>query len=212
MFTGLIEEIGKVVQIRREGQKTALTIQADRVLADAKQGDSIAINGVCLTAAELTKNTFRADVMQETLARSSLGALQIGSPVNLERAMAAGGRFAGHIVTGHIDGLGHIRSIRNDGSAIWYEIAAEEKLLRYIVEKGSVALDGISLTVARVEKDRFFVSTIPHTRENTILPTKRVGSPINIECDVIGKYVERLLAQRGGSTGITKDFLAQYGF
>ena len=126
MFTGLIEEIGKVVQIRREGQKTALTIQADRVLADAKQGDSIAVNGVCLTAAELTKNTFRADVMQETLARSSLGALQIGSPVNLERAMAAGGRFAGHIVTGHIDGLGHIRSIRNDGSAIWYEIAADD--------------------------------------------------------------------------------------
>ena len=220
MFTGIVEEVGRVAGIERAARSARLALEARTVLEDAHLGDSIAVNGVCLTVVELGPSSFSVDVMHETLERSSLGALRIGSEVNLERAMPMNGRFGGHIVSGHIDGTGTVREIRRDGNAVWYTIAASPRLLRYIVEKGSVALDGISLTVARVDAASFAVSTIPHTNDVTTLPRKRVGDVVNIENDVIGKYVERLMRPADGADapdppgqgGITLDFLAENGF
>ena len=173
------------------------------------------MNGVCLTAASRDEEGFTADVMHETLDRSSLGMLVPGNPVNLERAMAAGGRFGGHIVSGHIDGTGTIAALRQDGNAVWYTVQTAPSVLCYVVEKGSIAIDGISLTVASVEADRFSVSVIPHTAAVTILGQKRLGDAVNLETDVIGKYVEKLLRFReetspGGR--ITLDFLTRNGF
>ncbi len=214
MFTGIIEETGIVKTVNRSGASSFIEIQAKKVLEDVSIGDSIAVNGVCLTVTHFGGGVFRADVMNETLSRSSLGSLTSGSPVNLERAMAANGRFGGHIVSGHIDGTGTVSDIRNDGIAIWYTIAAPPGLLRYIVEKGSIAVDGISLTVARVTDISFSVSVIPHTAAQTILGTKKKGDIVNLENDIIGKYVEKLMkpaeAQKAG--GITMDFLAKNGF
>lgn len=197
MFTGIVEETGRVVAMRKGGTSTTIEVAASTVLKNTKVGDSIATNGVCLTVISLTPSTYTADVMNETLRRSSLGELHAGDIVNLERAMAADGRFGGHIVSGHIDGCGTVQRIEADGNAVWYTIGAGPNLMRYIVEKGSVALDGISLTVAQVASSSFKVSVIPHTREVTSLRDKRSGSKINIECDIIGKYVEKLL---GGCT------------
>ena len=168
MFTGIIEEIGKISNIKRGARSAILSIQASKVLEDAHLGDSIAVNGVCLTVTTLNGDVFTADVMNETLSRSSLGSLRAGSPVNLERAMAAGGRFGGHIVSGHIDGTGRIASVTRDDNAVWFRIMADKKLLRYIVEKGSIAIDGISLTVAKTDSESFSVSIIPHTIGQTI--------------------------------------------
>ena len=193
MFTGIVEEIGTIRSIRRGAHSSALTIGADVVLGDLKVGDSVAVNGVCLTATALLDGAFTADVMHETLDRSSLGALSPGSHVNLERAMAADSRFGGHIVSGHIDGTGTILSLRRDDNAVWYTVSASLSLLRYIVEKGSITIDGISLTVARVETDRFSISAIPHTVAVTILSEKQPGDTVNLETDIIGKYVEKLL-------------------
>lgn len=215
MFTGIIEEIGTVKTVQRSGNNSFIRIQAQKVLEDVNIGDSIAVNGVCLTVTFFDSTVFQADVMNETLNRSSLGELTTGSPVNLERAMSANGRFGGHIVSGHIDGTGVISDIRNDGIAVWYTVSADTSLLRYVVEKGSIAIDGISLTVAKVTENNFSVSVIPHTAEVTILSTKKKGSIVNLETDIIGKYVEKLFRQENiteKKSGITLDFLAKNGF
>lgn len=197
MFTGIVEEVGTIASIRKGAHSCVLTVRAQAVLEDVHVGDSIATNGVCLTVTSFSGNTFSADVMHETLNRSSLGKLRVGSPVNLERAMAADGRFGGHIVSGHIDGVGTIASITEDDNAVWYAIKAPADIVRLIVEKGSIAIDGISLTVASVSADKFSVSIIPHTRAQTNLASKRVGDIVNLENDCIGKYIERLLGESG---------------
>lgn len=211
MFTGIIEEIGTVRRIEHGAKGARLTIQAKTVLEDTRIGDSIATNGVCLTVVSMTGDSFSADVMAESLRRSSLGTLQGGSPVNLERAMAANGRFGGHIVSGHIDGTGTIASQKREDNAVWVKIKTPAPLLRYIVEKGSIAIDGVSLTVAAVTDTDFSVSIIPHTGAQTILLGKKPGDPVNLECDVIGKYVERLTAPHK-TGGISTNFLAENGF
>ena len=215
MFTGIVEEMGQVEGIQRGRQSAILTIRAKTVLEGTKIGDSIAVNGVCLTVTTLTPDRFTADVMHETLDRSSLAQLKRGSAVNLERAMAADGRFGGHIVAGHIDGTGRVAEVQKDDNAIWYTIQAAPQVLRYIVEKGSIAVDGISLTVARVEDDRFAISAIPHTVAQTVLRDRKEGDLVNLETDIIGKYVEKLLKpapEARASGGITLDFLARNGF
>lgn len=214
MFTGIIEEVGTVRQIRRGRHSAVVTVQARTVLEDTKIGDSIAVNGVCLTVTQLFSDRFSADVMHETLARSALAGLTAGTAVNLERAMAANGRFGGHMVAGHVDGIGRISHIRRDDTAVWYTILAAPAILRYVVEKGSVAVDGISLTVAAVDRESFSVSAIPHTVSRTSLHDRREGDPVNLEADVIGKYIEKLLrpAPEEKRSSITREMLSQYGF
>ena len=212
MFTGIIEEVGSVTDIQRSGNKSFVRIKANIILEDIKLGDSIAVNGVCLTVTNYDSTSFQADVMNETLNRSSLGSLRRGSPVDLERAMAAGGRFGGHIVSGHIDGTGSIIEIKNDGIAVWLSISAKQEILRYIVEKGSVTLDGISLTVAKVLDNSFSVSIIPHTASQTVLGTKKVGDIVNIENDIIAKYVEKLLKPGSTKEEVSMELLAKNGF
>ena len=217
MFTGIIEEIGIIQAVHHGPASSLLTIRAEKVLEDVKDGDSIAVNGVCLTVTSHGSSYFTADVMHETLNRSSLGNLRQGSPVNLERAMAAGGRFGGHIVSGHIDGTGTIAAIRQDDIAVWYTISASPSILRYIIEKGSIAIDGISLTVATVTDIDFSVSIIPHTAAQTTLSRRKSGDIVNLENDVIGKYVEKLLqpavtTPKTEASSITMDFIEKYGF
>ncbi len=215
MFTGIVEEIGTVRTVQRTGNSSFIEIQAKTVLEDVHDGDSIAVNGVCLTVTSFTGDSFRADVMNETLSRSSLGGLKSGSPVDLERAMAAGGRFGGHIVSGHIDGTGTITDIKKDGIAHWYTVSAPPEIMRYIVEKGSIAIDGISLTVAKVTDNSFSVSIIPHTAEKTVLSYKKAGDIVNLENDIVGKYIEKLMQPAEApkqESGITLDFLAKNGF
>ena len=217
MFTGIIEEVGAVKQITHGQHSEVLNIQARTVLENTKIGDSIAVNGICLTVTRLFADSFSADVMHETLNRSSLAGLMVGSRVNLERAMAADGRFGGHIVSGHIDGTGVIRSLVREENAIWVSIGTSPQILHLIVEKGSICIDGISLTVAKVEEEGFQVSVIPHTGEETTLLEKVPGDPVNLENDVIGKYVERLLGlgkseEEKKESGITMEFLQEFGF
>jgi riboflavin synthase len=215
MFTGLIEEVGQIQGIRRGQRSCVLTIGCRSVLEDAKIGDSIAVNGVCLTVTSLGGSYYTADVMSETMNRSSLGQLSTGAKVNLERAMPANGRFGGHIVSGHIDGTGVIRAVEPDDNAVWYTIGAKPEQLRYIVEKGSITIDGISLTVAYVDETCFKVSVIPHTQQVTALHDRGVGDIVNLECDVIGKYVEKLMmpvAEKKPESRITEAFLREYGF
>lgn len=213
MFTGMIEEIGTVRDIRKRNQSVSLTISADTIMQDLRAGDSIAVNGICLTAKAFTNGGFTADVMHETLERTSLADLKILSRVNLERAMQMNGRFGGHIVTGHIDGTGTITDIKKDGIAIFYTISTKQKILNYIIEKGSVAVDGISLTVARVSNRDFSVSVIPHTAENTTLAARKVRETVNLENDCIGKYIEKLACCKNGrQSGITRAFLAESGY
>lgn len=218
MFTGIIETVGTVKRIARGARSASLEIEAPQILDDVEVGDSIATNGVCLTATSVTARTFTADVMHETLERSSLGTLTAGSRVNLERAMAANGRFGGHFVSGHIDATGTIARIERDDTAVWYTIDAGPDVLRYVVEKGSVAIDGISLTVARVTETSLSVSTIPHTNQQTTLPERACGDVVNLECDVIAKYTEKLLGlapatgTAGQGSAITMEFLAKNGF
>lgn len=192
MFTGIVEECGTVLGVLKNGVSGSVQIQASTVLEGTKTGDSIAVNGVCLTVTKLTKSSFTADVMAETFRRTNLGNLGKNSRVNLERAMAANGRFGGHIVSGHIDGTGIISRIKEEGNAVWIYISAPQSILNLIVEKGSVAVDGISLTVAAVSDKEFAVSVIPHTRENTALSGKKTGAVVNLENDIIGKYVQKL--------------------
>ncbi len=213
MFTGIVEEIGRVQSIQRGAKSAILTLDAKTVLEDVHLGDSIAVCGVCLTVTSFSKTSFSVDVMHETLNRSSLARLNTGSRVNLERAMPANGRFGGHIVSGHIDGTGTVESIRQDDNAVWYRIRTKPALLRYIVEKGSICIDGISLTVATVSQSDFSVSIIPHTRSVTTLGERRKGDTVNLECDCIGKYVEKLLQKPQSPTGgITKEMLASFAY
>lgn len=220
MFTGIVEELGTIYSIKRGASSAAIEISADLIFGDLKIGDSVAVNGICLTATSvnLKKKTWTADVMHETLNRSSLGLLNSGDKVNLERAMAANGRFGGHIVSGHIDGTGHIISMKPDDNAVLISISAAPEILRLIVEKGSITIDGISLTVTEVTETHFSVSIIPHTMKETVLGFKKPGDKVNLENDVIGKYVERLLGAPKATTtqkkssGLTLEFLAEHGF
>lgn len=215
MFTGIIEEVGKVVSIKKGAKSSILTIQGRKIFEDLKIGDSVAVNGVCLTVTSYSKNIFIADVMNETLIRSSLGDLSDGSLVNLERAMAANGRFGGHIVSGHIDGTGRIIKVQRDDNAVWYTITTSDNLMKYIVEKGSIAIDGISLTVAKVDCKSFSVSIIPHTAKETVLSHRSVGDNVNLENDIIGKYVDKLINlgdKKKIESNITKEFLMKNGY
>ena len=216
MFTGLVEEVGTIQNVRRGARSCVLTIGCKKVLEGSQIGDSIAVNGICLTVTALGKDFFTADIMAETVRRSSLKNATSGDFVNLERAMAADGRFGGHIVSGHVDGTGTILSMKREENAVWVTISAAPSIMKFIVEKGSVCLDGISLTVAAVGESDFKVSVIPHTGEETTLLKKKSGNTINIENDIIGKYVDRLLNFKDSSPseggGITMDFLRKYDF
>lgn len=203
MFTGIIEEIGEIVSIRPGVKSAKLAIRGKKVTKGSQIGDSIAVNGVCLTATTINGDVFTADVMAESMRRTALGSLKAGDKVNLERAMAADGRFGGHIVSGHIDGTGRIRSIEPEDNAVWVCIEAGTEILRLVIEKGSIAIDGISLTVAYVDEKCFKVSVIPHTKSETTLLDKKVGDKVNLENDVIGKYVEKLL--RYGNAAYASD-------
>ena len=214
MFTGIIEELGVVKGLAVRGPSGQITIQAKKVLEGPRTGDSIAVNGICLTVVSMDQDSFTADVMAETFRRSSLGDCQPGSLVNLERAMAADGRFGGHIVSGHIDGTGVIREYRTEANAVWVRIKAAPEILGLVVEKGSISIDGISLTVAAVSGTDFQVSVIPHTGQETTLLRKRPGDRVNLENDLVGKYVEKLLGAgtRKPGSRITMEFLEENGF
>ncbi len=206
MFTGIIEETGTVLC---GGER--FKIGAKRVLEDVRIGDSISVNGVCLTVTEFTADSFTVDIMPETLRCTNLGGIKKGGRVNLERAMPANGRFGGHIVSGHIDGVGVISDVKNDGNAVIYTISADKSILRHVIYKGSAAVDGISLTVCAVDDTGFSVSVIPHTRAETTLADKKCGDTVNIETDIIAGYVEKLLKSENESK-IDMDFLRRCGF
>lgn len=216
MFTGIVEEIGTVRSVVSGVGSGEIAINAALVLEHTKIGDSIAVNGVCLTVTKISSGGFTADVMPETLRRSNLGGLRIGDQVNLERAMAADGRFGGHIVSGHIDGVGTVSEMKRESNAVWVTIKAASDILRLIVEKGSVAIDGISLTVAKVGDKDFSVSIIPHTGSETTLLHRRIGDRVNLENDIVGKYVEKLLLPKNTpdvkESKITMEFLKEHGF
>jgi len=217
MFTGIIEEIGAITNIQHTGESFVLTIDASKVLTDVNLGDSIAVNGVCLTVTSFSKSRFTVDVMPETVKATSLKTVKRGSKVNLERAMAAGGRFGGHFVAGHVDGVGVIKGKKQFENAVYYEIEAEPELLKYIILKGSVAVDGTSLTVFGVSEESFTLSLIPHTLSETVLGFKGTGDIVNIECDMIGKYVGHFLNNQAAAASkrgnnISAQFLEENGF
>lgn len=214
MFTGLVEEIGYLESVVHSGNSMKIRIKASRVLENVRKGDSISTNGVCLTVTSFDSSTYTADVMPETMRLTNLGRLVKGSPVNLERAMLAGGRFGGHIVSGHIDGIGHVRSFKEEDNATWISVECPDELLKYIVAKGSIAMDGTSLTVVDTDNSGFRVSIIPTTKDETALLRKKAGDPVNLECDILGKYVERLLSYKDDSRkkDISMDFLKDNGF
>ncbi len=215
MFTGIVEEIGRIHSVIKSAKSAKITIKASRVLEDIKLGDSISTNGVCLTVTEFTSKTFTVDVMAETMRRSSLNILSSGDEVNLERALGVGDRLGGHIVSGHIDGIGRISNYENEDNAVWVTIEACNDILKYIVQKGSIAIDGISLTVAYVDETVFKVSIIPHTKEVTTLLKKKVGDVVNLECDVVGKYIEKLILVKEETPtkgAIDMNFLSEHGF
>ena len=197
MFTGIVEEVGNLKEIKLLGNYAQLDVEASKILEDVKLGDSIAVNGVCLTVTSFKKNSFTADVMPETLKRSNLGTLKQGDEVNLERALKADGRFDGHIVAGHVDGMGTIVKKRNDGNAVVVYIDCDKTVLDLIVEKGSIAIDGVSLTVVDVDSRGFSVSIIPFTGEETSLLKKPIGKKVNLENDIVGKYIEKLVNKTG---------------
>lgn len=213
MFTGIIEEIGTINNIEKKEKSYILKIGAVKVLEGSKPGDSIAVNGVCLTVTKIGGGYFTADVMAETIRRSNLESLKFRSAVNLERALGLNSRLGGHIVSGHIDGTGVIGGFKEEGNAVWVSVNAGPSILKYIVEKGSIAIDGISLTVAYADEEKFKVSLIPHTGEETTLLKKKVGESVNLECDIIGKYVDKLLPCRfKQENGISENFLKENGF
>ncbi len=212
MFTGLVEEIGNVRRIRRASASCRIEVGCRRILEGLETGDSVAVSGVCLTAVDIGPDSFAADIMPETLRMTSLDQVGTGSPVNLERAMRLGDRLGGHLVTGHIDGVGRIVSRRREAEAIWLDIAVSKQLGRYIIRKGSVAVEGVSLTVANLTEARFSVSLIPHSADVTTLGSKKTGDWVNIECDEIAKYIERLLSTRQGGKDLSLDFLEENGF
>ncbi|AMQ05647.1 riboflavin synthase [Sporosarcina sp. FSL K6-1540] len=214
MFTGIIEEVGTVSAVRPAANSLQLSIRCSKVLSDVKKGDSLAVNGVCLTVSDFSSNHFTADVMPETVKATTLQALRTGSPVNLERAMAANGRFGGHIVSGHVDGTGEIVSVRQKENAIYMEISIATKLLKYFIPKGSVTVDGTSLTVFGVTSIGFIISLIPVTQGDSIIGRKRAGDRVNVECDMLAKYIERLITtdKENPTGGLTMDTLIASGF
>lgn len=216
MFTGIVEEKGTIKHISLTGSSGSIAVKARKVLENTRIGDSIAVNGICLTVTSLQPDGFTADVMAETMRRSSLGSCRAGTAVNLERAMAADGRFGGHIVSGHIDGTGTIESLTREENAVWVKIRTSQEILHLIVQKGSICIDGISLTVADVTSDTFSVSVIPHTGEETTLLSRKPGDLVNLENDVIGKYVERLLGLAApaeeSNDNLSMDLLREFGF
>jgi len=212
MFTGIIEETGTFKSVSHGDKSAQLKIAARKVLEDIKIGDSISANGVCLTVISFTNVDFTVDVMPETLRRTCLKDLHAGSAVNLERALRLCDRLGGHLVSGHIDGTGKIERRWEEDNAVWYRIQAADEILRYIVAKGSVAIDGISLTVAGIDSRSFDISVIPHTMEITTLMLKKSGDSVNIECDVIAKYVEKLNQPGNSGSKIDLEFLAKHGF
>ncbi|WP_445612620.1 riboflavin synthase [Geobacillus sp. YF-1] len=214
MFTGIIEEIGTIDRMNATGDAIVMAISAKRVLEDVQLGDSIAVNGVCLTVTSFDDRRFTVDIMPETVKATALKTLKPGSKVNLERAMAANGRFGGHFVSGHVDGVGRIIRQWPKANAVYYEIEVPAPLRAYMMEKGSVAVDGTSLTIFGLSERTFTVSLIPHTRAATILGEKRPGDLVNIECDMIGKYVAAFLAAKAAppARGLTVDFLEQHGY
>lgn len=216
LFTGIIEETGKILQVTKGEKSSVLQIEAGKVLQGTQLGDSIAVNGICLTVTSMGNNWFTADVMAETMRRTNLGEQYAGCAVNLERALTPATRMGGHIVSGHIDGVGTVSSFVKEDNATWVTIKTESNILKYIVEKGSIAIDGISLTVAYVDNSCFKVSIIPHTSNETTLLTKLVGSTVNLECDVIAKYVEKLLNFKNDNEEkteeINEEMLVKFGF
>lgn len=216
MFTGIIEEVGTIEGILENNGFTELAIKCSYVLENSKIGDSIAVNGVCLTVKEMGKSYFKADVMGETIDKSTLGSLRINSRVNLERALRLCDRLGGHMVSGHIDGIGKIidREEKSDGT--WFTITSRREVMKYIIYKGSICIDGISLTVADVDKDMFKVSIIPHTLANTILKDKDINADVNLECDLLGRYIENFICRdaddKKDKSNITMEFLMNNGF
>ena len=220
MFTGIIEEVGKVQKVIKATKSAKIVIDARKVLEDVMIGDSISTNGVCLTVTEFSTSSFVVDVMAETMRRSNLHLLKAGDEVNLERALRVGDRLGGHIVSGHIDGTGIITEYEKEDNAVWVTISTGREILRYIVQKGSITIDGISLTVAYINDKVFKVSIIPHTKEITTLLRKKVGDLVNLECDMVGKYVEKLIMNKeekesnkeGNEEDIDYNFLQENGF
>ncbi|MCT4795762.1 MULTISPECIES: riboflavin synthase [Exiguobacterium] len=208
MFTGIVEEIGSVKAVKRNGPSLRLTLTGDIVLQDVKLGDSISVNGICLTVTTFDERTFAVDVMPETLKASSLDGVRPGTRVNLERAMPANGRFGGHFVSGHVDGVGRIVKKRPLANAVYVDISCEPSLLRYIVPKGSISVDGTSLTVFDVTERGFTLSLIPHTYSETVLGMKQAGDTVNLECDMLAKYMEKLVNQKP----MTLESLASQGY
>ncbi|WP_100013147.1 riboflavin synthase [Lentibacillus sediminis] len=215
MFTGIIEEMGTIKRMQKVSEHAVqMTIGSQEVIKDVNVGDSISVNGICLTVTNFSSDNFQAEAMPETIKSTSLQSLKTGSKVNLERAMAAGGRFGGHFVSGHVDGTGGIVGKQKDENAIYYVIEIPDELNRFILHKGSITVDGVSLTVFGTEQGRFTISLIPHTAAETILGEKGKGDLVNIECDMLAKYVQNMLDQQfdGSKTNITKDFLKNNGF
>ncbi|MCA0971101.1 riboflavin synthase [Halobacillus litoralis] len=215
MFTGIVEEIGSLKAVKSKTEALELQLTAEKVLEDVQLGDSISVNGVCLTVTDFSKDTVSFDVMPETYRATTLHALKQGSPVNLERAMAANGRFGGHLVSGHIDGTGKIVSKKPESNAVYYEIELPDELIHYFVYKGSIAVDGTSLTVYGVEENRVTISLIPHTVDHTVLGDKGPGDEVNIECDMIGKYVAHFLSNQQSQNqkpDVSMNFLKDNGF
>jgi riboflavin synthase len=218
MFTGIIEEIGLVEGIKKTGEAFVLSINAKKVLEGVQLGDSIAVNGVCLTVTSFSNSRFTVDVMPETVKATSLKDVNKGSRVNLERAMAAGGRFGGHFVSGHVDGTGIIKNKKPFENAVYYEIEAPKEVLKFIILKGSIAVDGTSLTIFGLSEETFTISLIPHTLSETVLGFKGQGDIVNLECDMIGKYVGHFLTSRSIQDNppkksiITAQFLEENGF
>ncbi|QKG84274.1 riboflavin synthase [Kroppenstedtia pulmonis] len=210
MFTGLVEEVGHIHSLHRQRNAMQLTICCSRVLEDTKIGDSIAVNGVCLTVTQMGNDRFTVDVMPETMEKSNLGRLSSRSPVNLERAVAAGERFGGHFVQGHVDGTGVVRSCSPYENAVLFQVEVSASLSRWMIEKGSVTVNGISLTLMDVQTNGFTVSVIPHTLEQTQLKHTQPGDCVNIECDMIGKYVDRYMGVQ--SRELTLEKLSRFGF
>jgi len=211
MFTGIIEELGRIKNIYRGSNATNITVECAKVLEDTKIGDSIAVNGICLTVTDIGSSSFSADIMPETVRRTGFQDTNISDNVNLERALKPTDRMGGHIVSGHIDGTGVISNITKESNAIWVTVTADNDILRYIIMKGSVTIDGTSLTVAHVDDVCFKVSLIPLTIDKTVIGLKKSGDVVNIECDVIGKYVEKFVSMPQ-KKGITMDMLKENGF
>jgi riboflavin synthase len=211
MFTGIIEEVGRVGELRLSSASARIAVACSAVLEGSRVGDSIAVNGACLTVTKLEAGGFEADAMPETIRRTTLSGLRSGEQVNLERALRLSDRLGGHIVNGHIDGTGVVESVEAEANAVWVRVSASPEVLKYVVEKGSVAVDGVSLTVAGTGKGTFTVSLIPHTFKITALIKRRPGDRVNIECDILGKYIEKLLG-RTPAAGIGMEFLKDNGF